>query len=433
MVPRHSFHAFLFLAIFLSGCNPGQKGPPAIGEAYVGPVTLNIRQELAPKSPVVAAVKHGEKLDVLQTRRRFVRVRTASGAMGWTDSRQLLSTNQMQELRTLTEFAAKLPSQGAASVFEALNMHTEPSRSSPSFAQIPDNGTVQVVAHRLAPKASAAPPPSIVVAPKPASKKKDREKKLESTRTPPPPMPKAPQLPPNWLELSRTALPEPGAEEEFARESAAESTRQAAREKEDPAEKPVQLEDWSLVRMKDGRTGWVLSRLVSMSIPDEVAQYAEGHRITSYFPLADITDGEQKKHFWLWTTITHGGQPFEFDGFRVFIWNTRRHRYETAYIERNVKGFYPVEATRGTGERGEGATFAVILQKDEQFLKKKFAFNGYRISLVSQEPYQPTADQPGMRTASASDAVALSAPKPSQPQPGMLDKLKERAKSILKR
>ena len=59
--------------------------------------------------------------------------------------------------------------------------------------------------------------------------------------------------------------------------------------------KPIPLEDWYLVRTKDGKAGWVLSRMVSMAIPDEVAQYAEGHRITSYFSLGKVDDdGVQK-------------------------------------------------------------------------------------------------------------------------------------------
>ena len=49
------------------------------------------------------------------------------------------------------------------------------------------------------------------------------------------------------------------------------------------------------------------------------------------------------KNNWLWTTITKGGQPYDFDSFRVFVWSLRHHRYETAYIERNVVGHYPVE------------------------------------------------------------------------------------------
>ena len=34
------------------------------------------------------------------------------------------------------------------------------------------------------------------------------------------------------------------------------------------------MEDWNLIRTKDGKAGWVLSRMLVMAIPDEVAQYS---------------------------------------------------------------------------------------------------------------------------------------------------------------
>ena len=94
--------------------------------------------------------------------------------------------------------------------------------------------------------------------------------------------------------------------------------------------------------MHSGQSGWVLTRRLTMSIPDEVAQYAEGRRITSYLPLGETHDGQTVKKSWLWTTVDIGRQPHDFDSFRVFVWSLRRHRYETAHIERNLNGFFPV-------------------------------------------------------------------------------------------
>jgi hypothetical protein len=80
-----------------------------------------------------------------------------------------------------------------------------------------------------------------------------------------------------------------------------------------------------------------------MAVPDDVAQYAEGHRIVSYFSLGEVRDGDQTKQEWLWTTIQGSSQAdYDFDSFRVFVWSLRHHRYETAYIERNLKGHSPV-------------------------------------------------------------------------------------------
>jgi hypothetical protein len=221
---------------------------------------------------------------------------------------------------------------------------------------------------------------------KPAARK--REKKKESLRLGPPPMPKAPGLPPDWLELSRNVLPEP------------------AEPQPPPPEKPVVLDDWTLVRTADGKAGWALTRNLIMAIPDEVAQYAEGHRITSYFPLADVRDGDQVKHFWLWTTLSKNTVPYEFDGFRVFVWSLRRHRYETAYIQRNVKGYYPVRATKSESATGEGATFSLILDEDGQTFRNTYIFNGYRVNLAKKEPYELPANPDSLETPKVEIAVA---------------------------
>ena len=73
-------------------------------------------------------------------------------------------------------------------------------------------------------------------------------------------------------------------------------------DQESTAEKPPpRMDAWSLVRTPQGQSGWVLTRLLSMAIPDEVAQYAEGRRIVSYFPLGETQDDDVKKKIWLRT------------------------------------------------------------------------------------------------------------------------------------
>ena len=122
-----------------------------------------------------------------------------------------------------------------------------------------------------------------------------------------------------------------------------------------------------------------------MNVPEEVAQYAEGHRVTAYLPLGDVQDkvkGETKQN-WLWTTASAGLRPYDFDSFRVFVWSSKRHHYETAYIERNVKGYYPVETEPLPGQ--DDKAFSMVLEdKDGKLYKRIFAFNGYHIRMVSK-------------------------------------------------
>jgi SH3-like domain-containing protein len=363
------------LAAFLVSCSDQPRPVASLGEAYVGPTTLNLRRELALKSAVSATVKHGDKLSIIESKHRLVKVRTEQGAEGWTDIRQLLTPQQMAALREMAKSAARAQSQGQATVFETLNMHTEPSRTSPSFGQIPENAKVDVIGHKLTPRVQHedVSVPTPVKLPPPRKKSKP---KAASTRVGPPPRPPAPKPPNNWVSLSVPTLqPDP---------APAVTTPPPASPAPAAAPAEVPMDDWNLVRTSDGKVGWVLTHPLSMAIPDEVAQYAEGHRITSYFPLGQVRDGDSVKNNWLWTTINKGGAPYEFDSFRVFVWSLRHHRYETAYIERNVVGHYPVQVINA----GSEPSFSVVLEGvDGHWYRKTYSFDSYRIRMVNRELY----------------------------------------------
>jgi hypothetical protein len=316
----------------------------------------------------VSTLQHGERLEVLEMRRRFVRVRTSKGLEGWTDVNYLLSQQQVGDLDKLAQFAAKLPSQGKGTTFDSLNVHTAPGRQAPSFTQIPEGGASEVLLHRVSPRVAVMPPAAAPVKTKgKAANKNAPPKSAKQGKEPPPPPPPAPAPPANWVDLSRPRAADLGGD--------------AVAAAPEPL-KPIPTDDWYLVRTRDGKAGWVLARQISMSIPDEVAQYAEGHVITGYLSLGKV--GSTDKDNWLWTTTSVGSQGLDFDSFRVFVWSIKRSRYETAYIERNVKGHYPIEARPGSGE---DTVFSVVVEdKDGQVYKKTYAFSGYRVKLVSKEP-----------------------------------------------
>ena len=383
--------ALLVFLIFLGACSTRPAAQPSFGVAYAGPTTLNLRKDLASKSAPAGSVKHGEKLEVLETRRRFVKVRTPEGVEGWTDANLLLTPQQMDDLRKLADSAAKLPSQGTATVYDALNMHADPNRQAPSFFQIPEAGAVEVIGHRITPR--SAPPAHLATQPVRRTNPAKKTKAKESKRTgPAPPMPAPPGPPNDWTNLERPRASDlPGYKA--------------------PEPKPVALDDWSLVRTKDGKVGWVLARMLTMSIPDEVAQYAEGHRITAYLPLGDVKDKEKgtTQHNWLWTTVSTGTFPYEFDSFRVFVWSIKRHRYETAYIERNVEGYYPVETQDLPGQ--DEKSFSLVLRdKDGKLNKRTYAFSGYRVRMTSKAPYETPAPLPEVRASRNFDPMPAAAP-----------------------
>ena len=57
----------------------------------------------------------------------------------------------------------------------------------------------------------------------------------------------------------------------------------------------------------------------------------------------------------------------------VFTYVRKHHRYETAYIERNIEGYYPVEV-----KQGATPTFSLILRGDDgKLYKKTWVLEGY--------------------------------------------------------
>src|SRR5690606_11132905 len=82
------------------------------------------------------------------------------------------------------------------------------------------------------------------------------------------------------------------------------------------------------------------------------------------------------------------GVPHEFDSFRLFTYVVRKHRYETAYIERNVEGYYPVEVHPGAMPR-----FSLVLRGDDgKLYKKTWLMEGYIVRKIAEEPYDPPDD-----------------------------------------
>src|SRR5207302_10182981 len=122
------------------------------------------------------------------------------------------------------------------------------------------------------------------------------------------------------------------------------------------------LEDWWQVRDDQGRVGWVLSRMVDVDVSLDIAQYAEGQRFVAFFVLNEVQDGEKNVAQCLCVlTDPHDGLPFDYDQIRVFTWNVRKHRYETAYREHGLSGVLPVTITKQDFDK-EGTLPVFILR-----------------------------------------------------------------------
>jgi hypothetical protein len=253
---RKYFRAFLLClaALALAACGPTGERESSFGEAWVAPATLQVRKELTIHAPVSMVLHHGDHVDLLARRRRFIKIRAANGAEGWTDSRLLFSAASREQFEDLQERASSASSLGRATVLDNVTVHTAPYRQAPGLFQFGPKQNVEIIAHQRVERLPWDPPPlleELALRPKAAKKKK------EPPKVPPPPPGPPPAVPDDWLLLS--GYPQDHLPGEKPNE---------------PPPSPPALDDWALVRWPGGHAGWVLDRMLYLSIPDEVIQYA---------------------------------------------------------------------------------------------------------------------------------------------------------------
>lgn len=319
--------------IFFVGCNRGRGRVLEI--AYVSGVQAILRDHVAAVYEKAGVVKNGERVEVLDHDRRFVKVRTAAGAMGWVEQRYLVGQDVYDQIQKLTADNQNAPVQAQGATRNDTNLHVEPGRDTEHLYQISSGEKLALLRRGTAQKPGAVAPPS----------------------------------------HSQSRPDVPGSN------------------KNEPDKKPIPvLEDWWLVRDSHSRVGWVLARMVDLDVPLDVAQYAEGQRIVAFFVLNQVQDGDKKVAQYL-TVLTEpkDGLPFDFNQIRVFTWNVKRHRYETAYRER-LEGVLPVQVTQENFDKeGLLPTFVIHAQDGEngKVAERKYKLNTPIVRRVLAPGEQP--------------------------------------------
>jgi SH3-like domain-containing protein len=351
---KHILHQFLlcipvFSLLCLSACNHGSGRTLEV--AYVSGVQAILRDHVAAVYEKAGVVKNGERVEVLDHDRRFVKVRTSTGVTGWVEQRYLVGQDVFDQIQKLTADNLNDAVQAQGTTRNDTNLHVEPGRDTEHLYQILSGEKLSLLKRGTAEKAGATAPP-----PRSASRS-DGDKKGNSPQNkkraePPKPVPAA-------------DVPEPHAPATAAPATAA------------PAAPAPLKEDWWLVRDSHNRVGWVLARMVDLDVPLDVAQYAEGQRIVAFFALNEVPDGDKKVAQYL-TVLTEpkDGLPFDFNQIRVFTWNVRKHRYETAYRER-MEGVLPVTVSQENFDK-EGVLPVFILRaQDDQgnVTERKYKLN----------------------------------------------------------
>jgi SH3-like domain-containing protein len=270
--------------------------------AYVSTPQAILRDHVSAVFSKTGVVKNGDRVQVLERERRFARVRTASGAEGWIEQRSLVPQSVYDGFQNLAQQQQSTLVQATGTTRNDTNIHLDPGRETEHLYQLNQGSKVSILKRATAEKTV----PGAMA--KPASPSKNDSSKLPS------PM----------------------------------------------------MEDWWLIRDPEAHVGWVLARMVDLDVPLEIAQYAEGQRIVAFFVLNQVADGDKKvSQYLVVLTEPKDGLPFDYNQVRVFTWNVKRHRYETAYREHNLNGVLPVTVSQEDFDK-EGTLPIFLLQvKDD--------------------------------------------------------------------
>jgi SH3-like domain-containing protein len=273
---------------------------------YVWPKEAYLRDRVAVVSNRVAEVANGQRLEVVEEGHRFLRVKTDRGELGWIEDRGVIDQKVYDEFVQLAKDHAHDPVVGTAVLLDDYWLRDAPGRQSDRFYLLPENDRLQLLARASVPKPEV-PQARPVPAEKPAKGAS----------------PAAPAAPP-----------------------------------------PPAMEDYWLVRDKDGHVGWVRARTLEEDVPDAIAGLGEGQKIVGAYVLRTVNDpdanvpGGQVPEYVCVLSAWKDGLPYDFDQVRVFTWNVRKHRYETAYRERNIVGFLPVTISQQTFGREQEPVFS---------------------------------------------------------------------------
>lgn len=306
--------SWLLLPLLAVFLSAGCRGRGRVQEiAYVSAPQAALRDRVAAVYNKAGVVKNGDRVQILGRERRFVRVRTAAGIEGWIEQRYLVTQQVYDGFQKLAQQSQDLLVQAPGTTRNDTNLHLDPGRETEHLYQLNQGAKVSIL------------------------KRDTAEKSL------------------------------PGA---VAKPASDESQ----------SSKPVMpiLEDWWLVRDPDGHVGWVLARLVDLDAPLEIAQYAEGQRIVAFFALNQVTDGDKKvSQYLVLLTEPKDGLPFDYNQVRVFTWNVKRHRYETAYRERNLNGVLPVTVSQENFDKEGTLPVFVLRVKDDNgnVAERKYKLN----------------------------------------------------------
>jgi hypothetical protein len=279
----------------------------SLGAAYVSERTLTLLSSIAQVREQIGVLYYGERVEVLARRNDYVKVRTASGAEGWVDGQYLMDPDLWQRSAGLLDRSKAMSVQARGRTKTTTNLRVAPGRTEPRLYQFGHGAEVEILGRAVADWAQVT------------DEKEATEGEINKKE--------------DWFLVRGIATRPPG--EGAIRNSAVMNTTQ-------PGDQTIPI------------AGWVVARFISLDLPDPVRDgtSAANVRPIAWFELNRVTDdaGDHPQYL---VAGTHSpeGQPCDFTTLRVFTWNPKKSRYETAYIENDLCGALPIHA--GKGPKGE--------------------------------------------------------------------------------
>ena len=169
---RSAVAAFFLYAglLFFTACSRFHKENK--NYVYVATRQVYLRDRVAAVSNRVGLVTNGQALEVVERGKRFIKVRTPKGEVGWLEEHSVIDDKLYAQFKDLDKKYAQAPVITTGTLRDDRNLHILPGRTTDHFLLIPGNAKLQLLARGTVPKAAAPgflPVVPKAAAPKPAS------------------------------------------------------------------------------------------------------------------------------------------------------------------------------------------------------------------------------------------------------------------------
>jgi hypothetical protein len=274
-----------------------------LGEMFVSERSVTLWSSVAQVREPLGTLHYGDRVDVLARRNDTTKVRAGASGVGWVDTRYLMEPALWQRSAKLLEEVRPMPVQARGRTKVATNLRVKPGRLEPRLYQFGRGIAVEIVGRAVA---------DWTQVPDEKEPAEPQEAKKEE-----------------WYLVRGLATRPHG---EAAERTAESNTTTQAGDQTIPI------------------AGWVIARFIEYTLPEPVAEgtASANVRAIAWFELNRVADPSGEKSQYL-VAGARGpeGQPCDFTTLRVYTWNLRKTRYETAFIENDLCGALPIRIDRG--------------------------------------------------------------------------------------